>query len=72
MATAEKALPDAAYLRHEIPFADELKKHQLDVGRLTRLTPKYPASVQRMVRNFIEGFEGEDFASRSPRLKGLK
>ena len=54
MARAEKALLDAAYLRHEIPFADELEKDLLDVDRLTRLTPKYPASVQRVIRNFIE------------------
>jgi hypothetical protein len=34
-----------------------------------RLTLKYPASVQRMIRNFIEGFKGEDFNSRLLRLK---
>jgi hypothetical protein len=60
MARAEKALLDAAYLRHEIPFADELEK-----DRLTRLTPKYPASVQRVIRNFIEEFEGENLEGRS-------
>jgi hypothetical protein len=64
MATAEKALLDAVYLRHQIPLADELEKDALDLGRLSRLTPKYPASVQRMVRNFTEGFEEEDLESR--------
>ena len=72
MASAEKALLDAAYLRHKIPFADELEKDLLDLGRLSRLTPRYPASVQRMIRNFIERFEGEDLESRSSRQNRLE
>lgn len=53
MATAEKALLDAAYLRHKIPFADEMEKDLLDAGRLNRLTLKFPVSVQRMINRFI-------------------
>jgi predicted transcriptional regulator of viral defense system len=53
MATAEKALLDAAYLRHEIPFADEMEKDPLDLGRLSRLLPLYPGSVQRKVQHLI-------------------
>jgi predicted transcriptional regulator of viral defense system len=53
MATAEKALLDAAYLRHVIPFADELERDPLDWGRLSRLLPLYPGSVQQIVQRFI-------------------
>jgi predicted transcriptional regulator of viral defense system len=53
MATAEKALLDAVYLRHQIPFADELERDPLDWGRLSRLLALYPASVQRSIQRFI-------------------
>jgi predicted transcriptional regulator of viral defense system len=53
MATAEKALLDTVYLRHQIPFADELEKDPLDLDRLTVLLPLYPVSVQRILQRFI-------------------
>ena len=53
MATAEKALLDMVYLRHQIPFADELERDPLDGDRLSRLLPLYLVSVQRIIERFI-------------------
>lgn len=39
MATAEKALLDAVYLRQQTPFADEIEKDSLDWDRLSRPPP---------------------------------
>ncbi len=53
MATAEKALLDATYLRGRIPFADELETETLDRERLDKLTSFYPNRVQRAVGSLL-------------------
>lgn len=53
LATAEKALLDAAYLRHRIPFADELERESLDRGKLLRLALLYPKTVQARIKNIL-------------------
>lgn len=49
MATAEKALLDAVYLRKGVPFADEIEAGNLDSDKLTALSESYPKSVQREI-----------------------
>ena len=51
MATPEKALLDAAYLRRHVPFADELEKDLLDRKKLAKIAALYPAHVRRAVED---------------------
>jgi hypothetical protein len=54
MATAEKALLDADYLRGRIPFADELETDTLDRERLNKVVRLYPGRVKRAIRSFLD------------------
>ncbi len=49
MATPEKALLDATYLRKQIPFVDELETDTLDRERLAIIAAVYPQRVKRAV-----------------------
>ena len=51
MATPEKALLDALYLRGRIPFAGELELDHLDMTKLKELSKLYPKSVQKRVED---------------------
>ncbi len=53
LATAEKALLDAVYLRGYVPFIDELELENLDRRNLKESARLYPRSVQRKVE-FLE------------------
>lgn len=53
MATAEKALADAAYLRKRIPFADELDLDQLDLSRLADILQQYPGTTRNLVKTIL-------------------
>jgi len=56
MATPEKALLDAAHLRHKIPFADELETDNLNRQKLTNLATLYPKTVQKLIAQFVAEF----------------
>lgn len=56
MATPEKALLDAAHLRHKIPFADELEIDNLNKEKLTNLAALFPKAVQKLVAQFAAEF----------------
>jgi hypothetical protein len=47
MATPEKALLDTLYLRHRLPFADELELGALNRANLEALASLFPARVAR-------------------------
>ena len=49
MATPEKALLDAAYLRHHVPFADELEMDNVNREKLKILATLYPKVVQKTI-----------------------
>jgi len=53
MATPEKALLDAAYLRHRIPFAGELEKENVDREKLGKLAVLYSTRLQKLIEEFI-------------------
>ena len=58
MATAEKALLDTVYLRHRLPFADEMEADALDPNQLRRLARHYPPIVARRLADlFGEWFQ---------------
>ncbi|MCX5810939.1 MAG: hypothetical protein NT178_00100 [Proteobacteria bacterium] len=56
MATTEKALLDAAYLRHHVPFADELEMDNINREKLKILATLYPKIVQKSIN---EGWKVE-------------
>jgi hypothetical protein len=47
IATPEKALLDAVYLRRQVPFADELETDILDMQKLAGIAALYPARVMK-------------------------
>jgi len=49
LALPEKALLDAVYYRHIVPFADELEIDLLDVDRLRRMSRPFPLRVRAEV-----------------------
>jgi predicted transcriptional regulator of viral defense system len=53
MATIEKALVDAVYLRRQVPFADELETDLLDRSKLVRIAAFYPTRVQRAAAGLL-------------------
>ena len=52
IATPEKALLDALYLRRRIPFVDELEHDKLDITQLIFLAKSYPIPVQKKISIF--------------------
>lgn len=49
VAAPEKALLDAVYLRHKVPFAEELEAENLNVKKLKELSFLYPKKVQSVL-----------------------
>ncbi len=54
IATPEKALLDAAYLRRYIPFGDELELDVIDSKKLDEMAKSFPGKVREMVISLIE------------------
>lgn len=55
IATAEKALLDAIYLRKYVPFRDELEMDRLDPDKVKELSAPYPASARRAAEGLFSG-----------------
>ncbi|MEW6668647.1 MAG: hypothetical protein AB1512_25825 [Thermodesulfobacteriota bacterium] len=53
MATPEKALLDAIYLRRQVPFADELETDALNREKLAAIAAIYPARVERIAKGLV-------------------
>ena len=51
LASPEKALLDAVYMRGAIPFADELEMDRLDTAKLAELAASFPLTVRRKISN---------------------
>jgi len=49
LASPEKALLDAVYLRGAIPFVDELEMDRLDLAKLAGMSVSYSAAVRKKV-----------------------
>ena len=49
LALPEKALLDAVYYRHIVPFADDLEMDLLDVDRLRQMALSFPVRVRAAV-----------------------
>lgn len=49
LALPEKALLDAVYFRHIVPFADDLEMDLLDIDRLRQMARSFPLRVRAAV-----------------------
>ncbi len=57
IATAEKALLDAVYLRKYVPFSDELETDVLDPVKLKEMAAPFPSTTRNMALSLILGNE---------------
>lgn len=57
IATAEKALLDAVYLRKYVPFRDELETDILDPVKLKEMAAPFPSTTRNMALSLILGNE---------------
>ncbi len=53
IATAEKALLDAVYLRKYVPFSDELETDILDPAKLKEMAAPFPSTTRNMALSLI-------------------
>jgi len=53
IATAEKALLDAVYLRKYVPFRDELETDVLDPAKLKEMAAPFPSTTRNMALSLI-------------------
>ena len=54
LATPEKALLDAIYLRKRVPFADELELDRLDREKLQTMAEEFPAVVKKRLEEIMK------------------
>ena len=54
LATPEKALLDAIYLRKRVPFPDELDFDAIDRAKLARLAESFPAVVRKRLEEVLQ------------------
>jgi predicted transcriptional regulator of viral defense system len=53
IATAEKALLEAVYLRKYVPFSDELETDILDPAKLKKMAAPFPSTTRNMALSLI-------------------
>lgn len=60
IATPEKALLDAVYLRKYIPFGNELEAVIIDPGKLLEAAARFPSTVSALVKSLVESNQVSD------------